>query len=74
MMAASRNMYDRLYVYMEHIKLINAQQAKSVDWYNDTKEELLQSNAAIWLKNCVPMSTCRFVPQTQSHVESITSI
>jgi len=61
MMAASRNKYDRLYVYMEHIKLIKAQQAKSVHWYNDTREELLQSIVAIWFKkSCtdVNLSVC----------------
>jgi hypothetical protein len=47
MMVANRNMYDRLYDYMEHTKLINAQQAKSVHWYNNTKQKLLQTDA-IW--------------------------
>jgi len=61
MMAASRNKYDRLYVYMEHMKLIKAQQAKSVHWYDDTREELLQSIVAIWFKKLctdVNLSVC----------------
>ena len=39
---------------MEHIKFINALQAKVVHLYKNTKEKLLKTNRSVWInKMCI---------------------
>ena len=42
-----------------HIKVINAQQAKAINRYRNTREKLLRTNAAIWFnKRCRAQQLC----------------